>query len=163
MALGSAQPLTKMSTWNLPGGKGRPARKADNLTAICEPRRLTTLLASTACYRDSCSFALMKLIEITLGLSRAGRVRVPVEARFFYYLRRPDRLWSPTSLLFKEYLGLKRPGHESDHLPLVPRSRICGSIHQLPHMSLWHNTELVKHRDNFTFPFTKVWGMSPEL
>jgi hypothetical protein len=22
---------------NLPGGKGRPARKADNLTAICEP------------------------------------------------------------------------------------------------------------------------------
>jgi hypothetical protein len=26
-----------MSTRNLPGGKGRPARKADNLTAICEP------------------------------------------------------------------------------------------------------------------------------
>jgi hypothetical protein len=30
------QPLIKMSTRNLPGGKGRPARKADNLTAICE-------------------------------------------------------------------------------------------------------------------------------
>jgi hypothetical protein len=38
-----------------------PARKADNLTAICEPivhkmwetRRLTTLWASTASYRDS--------------------------------------------------------------------------------------------------------------
>jgi hypothetical protein len=29
--------LTEMSTRNLPGGKGRPARKADNLTAICEP------------------------------------------------------------------------------------------------------------------------------
>jgi hypothetical protein len=45
MALGSTQPLTEMSTWNLPGGKGRPARGADNLTAICEqkmwePRRL---------------------------------------------------------------------------------------------------------------------------
>jgi hypothetical protein len=26
-----------MSTRNLPGGKGRPERKADNLTAICEP------------------------------------------------------------------------------------------------------------------------------
>jgi hypothetical protein len=26
-----------MSTRNLPGDKGRPARKADNLTAICEP------------------------------------------------------------------------------------------------------------------------------
>jgi hypothetical protein len=39
----------------------RPARKADNLIAICEPtvykmwepRRLTTLWASTACYRDN--------------------------------------------------------------------------------------------------------------
>jgi hypothetical protein len=30
-------PLTEMSTRNLPGDKGRPARKADNLTAICEP------------------------------------------------------------------------------------------------------------------------------
>jgi hypothetical protein len=37
MALGSTQPLTEMSTMNLPGGKGRPVRKADNLTAICEP------------------------------------------------------------------------------------------------------------------------------
>jgi hypothetical protein len=37
MALGSTQPLTEMSTRNLPGGKGRPARKADNLTAICVP------------------------------------------------------------------------------------------------------------------------------
>jgi hypothetical protein len=61
MALGSTQPLTKMSTRNLPGGKGRPGRKTDNLTAICElivwkmwePRRLTTLCAFTACYRDS--------------------------------------------------------------------------------------------------------------
>jgi hypothetical protein len=35
MALGSTRPLTEMSTRNLPGGKGRPARKADNLTAIC--------------------------------------------------------------------------------------------------------------------------------
>jgi hypothetical protein len=37
MALGSTQPPTEMSTRNLPRGKGRPARKADNLTAICEP------------------------------------------------------------------------------------------------------------------------------
>jgi hypothetical protein len=36
MALESTQPL-EMSTRNLPRGKGRPARKADNLTAICEP------------------------------------------------------------------------------------------------------------------------------
>jgi hypothetical protein len=37
MALGSTQPLTEISTRNLPGGKGRPAPEADNLTAICEP------------------------------------------------------------------------------------------------------------------------------
>jgi hypothetical protein len=37
MALGwSTQPLTEMSTRNLPGGKGPAARKADNLTAIHE-------------------------------------------------------------------------------------------------------------------------------
>jgi hypothetical protein len=37
MAMGSTQPLTEMSTMNLPGSKGRLARKADNLTAIYEP------------------------------------------------------------------------------------------------------------------------------
>jgi hypothetical protein len=37
MALVSTQPVTEMSTRNLPGGKGRAVRKADNLTAICEP------------------------------------------------------------------------------------------------------------------------------
>jgi hypothetical protein len=37
MTLESDKPLTEMSTRNLAGGKGRPVRKADNLTAICEP------------------------------------------------------------------------------------------------------------------------------
>jgi hypothetical protein len=36
MALGSTQPLTELSTTNLHGGKGRPACKADKLTAIYE-------------------------------------------------------------------------------------------------------------------------------
>jgi hypothetical protein len=36
MALESTQPLKEMSTRNLPGGKGRQARK-DDLTATCEP------------------------------------------------------------------------------------------------------------------------------
>jgi hypothetical protein len=36
MALDSTQPLTEMSSRNLPGGKGRPARKVDNLTASKE-------------------------------------------------------------------------------------------------------------------------------
>jgi hypothetical protein len=37
MALGSIQLLIEMSTRKFPGGKGRPARKVENLTAICEP------------------------------------------------------------------------------------------------------------------------------
>jgi hypothetical protein len=37
MTLGSTQPLIKMSIRNLPEGKMRPARRADNLAAICEP------------------------------------------------------------------------------------------------------------------------------
>jgi hypothetical protein len=64
MALGSTHPLTEMCTRNFLWGKGRPARKTDNLTAICEPivwkmqepRRLTTLWAFTAFYRDSFTF-----------------------------------------------------------------------------------------------------------
>jgi hypothetical protein len=36
MALGSTCPLIEMSTRNLPGCKGQPAHKADNLTTICE-------------------------------------------------------------------------------------------------------------------------------
>jgi hypothetical protein len=36
MPLGLNQHLTKMSTRNLPGGKERSVREADDLTAICE-------------------------------------------------------------------------------------------------------------------------------
>jgi hypothetical protein len=41
--IGHLQPLTEMSSRKIPGGwgggggKARPARKADNLTAICKP------------------------------------------------------------------------------------------------------------------------------
>jgi hypothetical protein len=52
MALGSTQPLTEMSTRNLPGGKGR----RDCLEEIWEPRRLTNLWVSTACYMDNFTF-----------------------------------------------------------------------------------------------------------
>jgi hypothetical protein len=36
MALGFIEPLTEMSTRNLPGSKGRPEQKADNLIPIYE-------------------------------------------------------------------------------------------------------------------------------
>jgi hypothetical protein len=50
MVLGFTQPLMEMSTRNLPsgGGLGRPARKADNLTAICEPTDYKNVGASTS-------------------------------------------------------------------------------------------------------------------
>jgi hypothetical protein len=37
MALESTQLLAEMSTTNIPGSKGRPARKANNLNATYEP------------------------------------------------------------------------------------------------------------------------------
>jgi hypothetical protein len=33
----STQPLTEMSTMNIPGGKKRPERRVDNLAVIYEP------------------------------------------------------------------------------------------------------------------------------
>jgi hypothetical protein len=36
MVLSFTQPLTEMSTRNLPGDKGRPAQEADSLNPICE-------------------------------------------------------------------------------------------------------------------------------
>jgi hypothetical protein len=64
MALRLTQPLIGNCITNLPGDKGHPTRKADNLTAISEPtvykmwelRRLTNLWASTACCSDSLTF-----------------------------------------------------------------------------------------------------------
>jgi hypothetical protein len=77
MALGSTQPLTEMSTRIIPGGEGRPACKADNLTAICEltvykmwePQHLTALWVSTAGYRDTFTFY---LLFCELGILREG-------------------------------------------------------------------------------------------
>jgi hypothetical protein len=93
MALGSTQPLTEMSTRNLPGGQNRPACKADNLTAICEPivkemwepRRLTTLWAFTTCYRDSFIFY-HKRSENFISLKKfvlpEGPLKVNVKMRY---------------------------------------------------------------------------------
>jgi hypothetical protein len=66
MALESTQPLTN-EYQESSGGKARPVRRADNLTAICEPdclekiwepRRLRTLGASMTCCKDSSTFLL---------------------------------------------------------------------------------------------------------
>jgi hypothetical protein len=76
------------------GGKGRPARKADNLTVIkkmWEPRRLTLVWASTACCKDSFSLFILtsiKLISrVKLGVTTG---RVPIN---FAYLLPIPPLW----------------------------------------------------------------------
>jgi hypothetical protein len=59
------------TTRNLPGGKGQPVRKADNLTAICElsvykmwePGCLSTLWTSMACYRVSFTIAFTQIYD----------------------------------------------------------------------------------------------------
>jgi hypothetical protein len=72
-AVGSTQPLREMSNRNLPAGKreagawgSQPYRHlwADCLKKICEPRRLTTLWASTACYSDSFTFLLPYVLDV---------------------------------------------------------------------------------------------------
>jgi hypothetical protein len=48
MALGSTQPLTEMSTMNVPGGKKWPAHRADNLTPPSMSRMSENVGASTS-------------------------------------------------------------------------------------------------------------------
>jgi hypothetical protein len=93
MALGLTQAVTETSTRNLPGGKGWPACKAD-LTTICElivqkmwePIHLTTLWASTACYRGSfsflpfyplCEFLFLILSPLVLPIINSLKFHVP--------------------------------------------------------------------------------------
>jgi hypothetical protein len=94
MALELTQRLTEMSSRNLPGDKGWPALKADNLTAICEPsvykvwepRRLTNVWAATICYRDSFTFLSfnMKYLNNSIAkvvFSTADEVRLCMSAK----------------------------------------------------------------------------------
>jgi hypothetical protein len=65
VALGSTQPLAEMSTRNLPGGKVRLTASPPSVSRLSKkmwvPRRLTTLWASTACYRDSFTFTILSI------------------------------------------------------------------------------------------------------
>jgi hypothetical protein len=71
-------------------------------------------------------------VGIATGYVLNGRgvgVRVTVGPRIFSSSRRPDRVLS---------LGIKRPGHDSDHSPPASAEvKKNGSIHPLPHKSSW--------------------------
>jgi hypothetical protein len=93
-------------------------------------------------------------VGIATGYGLDGRgvtVRVPVGARFFSSACRPDRFWGSPSLLYNGYRGHSgRVVKLTTRLQLVPRSRICGSIHPLPHKEtpwLWSASELCRPSD----------------
>jgi hypothetical protein len=48
--------------------------------------------------------------------------------------------------------GVKQPGCEAGYSPATNAEvNNDGVTHPLPHTPSWHNAQLVKHRDNFTF------------
>jgi hypothetical protein len=83
MVLESSQPLTDMSPGFFLGGKRRPVCEANNLTAKFEPtvykmwelQLLTTLRASTVCYRDRFTFSAGNESRCTgVGIPNIGQV-----------------------------------------------------------------------------------------
>jgi hypothetical protein len=137
-----------MSTRNLSGGKGRPACKVDNLIAICEPvvekmwesRRLATLWASVACYRDSLTFFIFRK---TTYRSRIGSFKrnscaelpgqspvwqaLPTEYAHLCLVERHGELYPPTTHKCQE----SKNSGDSDKT-LVPQNTIL-------HVGLYDN------------------------
>jgi hypothetical protein len=58
------------------------------------------------------------------------------------------------------WVGVEATKAWSYRLPLVPRSRICGSIHPLSHTCSWCNIYLVNHRDYISI---YLWLYGPLL
>jgi hypothetical protein len=96
MAPRLTQPLTEMSTRNLPGGKGRPAPKAEKLTsrlwADCLENVGTstskTLWTSTASYRDSftlfCHLFLLRFLTLSLHHLHVSRYFFSTSCHFIF-------------------------------------------------------------------------------
>jgi hypothetical protein len=102
VALGSTQPLTEMSTRDLIGGKGQPARKADNITAICEPPRPVTGIALPFLY------LFIRTLEFEVKSPYPGRRTGTSACRQTKNLSKADEFRSAGGLLERR-LALKHP------------------------------------------------------
>jgi hypothetical protein len=79
---------------------------------------------------------------------RAGRPRgrssSPGRGKIFLFSTLSRPVLGPTQPLIQWVLGalspgVKRPGCEANHSPLMPKSRKRGSIHPLPHTPSWRS------------------------
>jgi hypothetical protein len=85
-------------------------------------------------------------VGITAGCGLDGRgveVRVPLGANVLSFPRRSRQVLGPTQPPVQWIAGalspgVNRPGREADHSTPTPRSRICESIHPLPHTCNLH-------------------------
>jgi hypothetical protein len=95
----------------------------------------------------------MKTDDQVTGWTR-GRSSSPASGEIFLFSTASRPVVGPTQPPIQwvpegTFVGVKRPGRQAD-LQLVPRSRIHGSVHPLPHTYSWRSVSLVKYRDKFT-------------
>jgi hypothetical protein len=76
-------------------------------------------------------------IVTKIGAGQSG-VGIPVEARDFPFFTTSRPAVGPTKPLIQWVPGLRRPGHEGNHSPLVvPRLRLSGTVPLFPCMPSW--------------------------
>jgi hypothetical protein len=101
MTLGSTQPLTEMSTRNLPGVKrGWGVRLTTCEPTVCKmwkPRRLTTAWASTACYRYSVTILWLRSKRLWPRYASTNIIILHIIHRHFDTRRFGDWILSPSS------------------------------------------------------------------
>jgi hypothetical protein len=118
----------------------------NKITNLCDLWRKKT--HSCTC----CCFLWLKTrhsaVDIATGYGQDGQrigVRVSVWGKIFLLSMSFRRVSGSPSLLYNGYRGLFPRGWSgwsvklTTHLQLVPRSRIRGSIHALPHTSSWRS------------------------
>jgi hypothetical protein len=109
----SAQPLPEIGTRNLHKGKGRPAREADSLTAICESEELSSgMLRRVAFVRTdvseepSASFIRVTIGELGTTLAATSNRRTLRRTPKHRFLQEPHGVTSQKTALFmnKNYI-----------------------------------------------------------